>query len=165
MRLSFKAARTALLACSFAMAAIIVPSMLLAQDDPAPEKPAQDQSQTQTDRSEDGIEKSIESLEQATDRQIKEAKKAARDALERIKAAYADIKEKAAKELEERRPEYERRMADAEKKLDELTTAAGEKWEQAKKAVADSLRDMSRWVESYGTENADETPSEEPKRI
>lgn len=160
--LKLKTAKRALIASLFAAAAIGAPSMSLAQGNPAPEKPVQDQSQPQE---EDGIENSIESLERATDRQMEEAKEAARDALERIKAAYTDLKAKAAEEWEERRPEYERRMADAEKKLDELTTAAGEKWEAAKKSVADSLRDMSRWIESYGTDSADDTPAEEPKRI
>ncbi len=172
MRLSFRTAKTALLACPFAVVAIFAPSMLFAQDDPAPEKPAQDRSEPRAAPNKDSIDKSIESLEDATERQMEAAKDAARDALGRIKAAYDDLRAKAATEWEERRPEYERRLADAEEKLDELAKAAGEKWEKAKQSVADSLRDMSRWLDSFeagkgngGAGDANGEPADEPKKI
>lgn len=165
-------ARTVLVAFAFVTAAMFAPSIPFAQEQTAPEKPAQDQSEPRAAPNEDSIDKSIESLEDATERQMEAAKDAARDALKRIKAAYEDLKVKAAAEWEERRPEYERRMADAEQKVDELTKAAGEQWEKAKQSVAESLRDMSRWLDSHdggkandGAGNANGEPADEPKKI
>lgn len=101
------------------------------------------------------FDKSLQDLRNAAAEKKQEALAAAKSAYAKLTEAYAELERNAAeksadmrKRWGENKGSFDTLNQEAEHRLDDLNKAAAESWEEAKKKAADTLQQMSDWLNS-----------------